>query len=169
LLVDTALFDIDGILTDGMVYICSDGKEMKKISCDDMDAIFELKRRGIKIGFITGESGPFCEYVKNRFKPDYWSCGRKDKLNFFKELMESHGLDRHRTSYAGDARKDIELLQFVDYSFAPSDVDDEIKKAAKYTVRAMRGNGVIKEVARFLLNDCADGLKHNPHSTSVTE
>lgn len=52
-MIDTVFFDIDGVLTDGMVYVDSDGKESKRISFDDIDAVFELKRAGVQVGFIT--------------------------------------------------------------------------------------------------------------------
>ena len=54
-MIDTVLLDVDGVLTDGAVYVDSSGKETKRILFDDIDAVFELKRAGIKIGFITGE------------------------------------------------------------------------------------------------------------------
>ena len=66
------LLDIDGILTDGAVYVDSLGKETKRIQFDDIDAIFKLKRAGIKIGFITGEDNDFCQYVEKRFDPDFF-------------------------------------------------------------------------------------------------
>jgi len=73
--IDTVLLDIDGILTDGAVYVDSSGKETKRILFDDIDAIFELKRAGVKIGFITGEDNEFCRYVKKRFTPDFFATG----------------------------------------------------------------------------------------------
>ena len=54
-MIKAALFDIDGVLTNGTVSINSRGEEFKTMSFDDIDAIFELKRSGIRIGFITGE------------------------------------------------------------------------------------------------------------------
>ena len=152
-MIDVALFDIDGVLTDGMVYIDSEGKETKKICFDDIDAIFELKRAGVKIGFITGEDNKFSEFIKSRFSPDFFAAGCKDKLSFFKELMEKENLDKSKTCFTGDSKKDIPLLEYIDYSFSPSDVDQEIRNAAKVVVNAVRGNGVIKEVTKFILNN----------------
>jgi 3-deoxy-D-manno-octulosonate 8-phosphate phosphatase (KDO 8-P phosphatase) len=153
MLVDVALFDIDGILTDGKVYIDADGKETKRISYDDIDALFLFKKKGVKIGFITGEKSSFSDLVKKLYTPDFWGSGRRDKLACFKEMVEMHGIERARTSYAGDAKTDIELLSYLDYSFAPADVDEEVRSAAKYVLHASRGNGVIKEVAGFLLKE----------------
>ena len=54
-MIKVVLLDIDGVLTDGTVSVDSRGQESKTMSFDDIDAIFELKRNGIKIGFMTGE------------------------------------------------------------------------------------------------------------------
>jgi len=149
--IEVALFDIDGVLTDGMVYVDSEGKESKRISFDDIDAVFELKRAGVKVGFITGEDNGFIKYVKKRFVPDYFVSGCKDKLVYFKDLEEKEGLDKSRTCFVGDSRKDVKLLEYLEYSFVPSDIDNEIKESAKFITKAVRGKGVIKEVAGFIL------------------
>ena len=152
-MIDTVLLDIDGILTDGAVYVDSSGKETKRILFDDIDAIFELKRAGVKIGFITGEDNEFCRYVKKRFTPDFFATGCKDKLNACKKLMEEAKLDLANICYAGDSKKDIQLLQYFKFSYAPSDAPLEVRNAAKKTLRATRGGGVIRELADDLLTD----------------
>lgn len=149
-MINAAFFDIDGVLTDGMVYVGSKGDEIKRISFKDIDAIFALKRAGVRIGFITGEDDNFSEYVKKRFSPDFFKSACKDKLSYFKEIENDGKVNRSATCFVGDSEKDIELLSYLDYSFVPYDVDDEIKIAAKYVTQAVRGNGVIKEVTKFI-------------------
>lgn len=155
-MVETVLLDIDGILTDGSIYVDASGKETKRIQFDDIDAIFKLKRAGIKIGFITGEDNEFCQYVKNRFSPDYFLTGCKDKLAAFKKLAEENGLDRNNVCYAGDSERDMELLRYVGCSFVPGDVDPVIKSSAKTVLKASRGQGVIKELAGLILQKPGD-------------
>ena len=150
-MVNTVLLDIDGILTDGAVYVDASGKETKRILFEDIDAIFELKREGFKVGFITGEDNEFCEYVYRRFLPDYMIKGCKDKLRKFKNLAEGQGLDRAYVCYAGDSQRDIELLEFVEQSFAPSDASVHVRNAAKKVLKAARGEGVIRELVDSLL------------------
>jgi len=147
-MIEAVFLDVDGILTDGAMYVDSSGNETKRILFDDIDAIFELKRAGIKIGFITGEDNNFCEYVKRRFEPDFFLRGCKDKLSAFKELSEGEGLARDRVVYAGDSKKDIELLRYVGKSFVPADVDPLVRSSAKCVLKARRGEGVISEIAR---------------------
>lgn len=151
-MIEFAFFDIDCVLTDGVEYFDSNGLETKKISFDDIDAIFELKRSGIRIGFITGEDNNFADYVRKRFSPDYFAAGCKDKLSYFKTLEKSGEIDKTKACFVGDSKKGIELSRYIYYSFTPSNVDDEIKNTAKFVTNAVKGKGVIKEATRFILN-----------------
>lgn len=145
-MISTVFLDIDGVLTDGAVYVDASGKETKRILFEDIDAIFELKRKGIKVGFITGEDNDFCDYVYKRFSPDYLVRGCKDKLGEFKRLAEKNGLDKAEVCYAGDSQRDIELLAFVGQSFAPADSSPQVRNSAKVVLKASRGEGVIREL-----------------------
>ena len=155
-MVEVVLLYIDGVLTDGAVYVDASGKETKRILFDDVDAIFKMKRAGIKIGFITGEDNDFCQYVKSRFAPDYFIAGCKDKLAAFKKLAEENNLDKSTVCYAGDSERDMELLSYVACSFVPGDIDPVIKSAAKTVLKASRGQGVIKELAGLILQKPGD-------------
>ena len=154
-MIETALFDIDGVLTDGAIYVDASGNESKRILFVDIDALFELKRSQIRIGFITGEDSRFCEYVQNRFKPDVFLAGCKDKLAAFQDLANKGKVTTTTTCYAGDSRKDIELLRYLPISFAPSDAEELVKQAAKIVLHARRGEGVIREV----VDHCLEGAK----------
>jgi D-sedoheptulose 7-phosphate isomerase len=160
-MIETVLLDIDGVLTDGMVYVNAEGKETKRVSFEDIDAVFALKRNGIKIGFITGEEGGFAEYVKQRFSPDFFVSGCKDKLGYFKTLEQKEGLDKSKTCFVGDSIKDAELLRYVAYSMAPCDVDENVREAARQITSASRGKGVVKEVAQFVLEATEDPTDQN--------
>lgn len=160
--IKTALFDIDGVLTDGMVYIDKDGNETKRISFADIDAVFELKRKGVKIGFITGEDNKFSKYVQERFSPDFFISGCRDKLSCFKELAEKYKIETVSACFAGDSPKDAELLQYLNITFAPANSHEEARKSAKFITRSSRGDGVIREVAQFILNgNASEEFKDN--------
>jgi 3-deoxy-D-manno-octulosonate 8-phosphate phosphatase (KDO 8-P phosphatase) len=156
--IEAVFLDIDGVLTDGYVYVDASGNELKRISFEDIDAFFELKREKIKTGFITGENSKFCNYVRKRFNPDFFLEGCKDKLNAFQELVSKNGLDKEKICYVGDSRKDIKLLEFLEISFAPSDSEERVRKAARFVLRAKRGQGVVKEVTEFVLTKQNDIL-----------
>ena len=150
-MIQAVFLDIDGVLTDGSVYVDSSGNETKRILFDDIDAVFEMKRAGLKIGFITGEDNSFCEFIKKRFTPDFFVAGCKDKLGELKKILEETGLEKSQVCYAGDSKRDVQLLEFLPLSFAPSDVDNSIKASAKISLKTQRGHGVIKEIAMHIL------------------
>ena len=150
-MIEAIFLDIDGVLTDGAVYVDASGNETKRILFDDIDAVFELKRAGLKIGFITGEKTSFCQFIEKRFEPDFFVSGCKDKLSALKQILAEAGLDRSRVCYAGDTKRDIPLLEFLPLSFTPYDVDDLIKASAKVVLKTQRGHGVIKEIAMHIL------------------
>jgi YrbI family 3-deoxy-D-manno-octulosonate 8-phosphate phosphatase len=149
--IEAVFLDIDGVLTDGAVYVDTSGNETKRILFDDIDAVFELKKVGLKIGFITGEDTPFCKFVKKRFGPDFFISGCKDKLYALKQILAETGMDKSKVCYAGDSKRDVPLLEFLPLSFTPSDVDDSIKASAKIVLKTQRGHGVIKEIAMHIL------------------
>jgi len=148
IVIEVVILDIDGILTDGAVYVDASGNETKRILFDDVDAYFELRRSGMKMGFITGEDTGFCDYVNRRFSPDFLIRGCKDKLAAFNKLAKEHGIKKEATCYAGDSKKDIELLQHVVLSYAPADAPPEVRNSAKKTLLTSRGEGVIRELAK---------------------
>jgi len=81
LTIKLVLLDIDGVLTDGKVSVDSNGNESKTIDFKDIDAVFEMKRRGYKVGLITGEATPITLFFNARFKPDFFYMGVPDNLN----------------------------------------------------------------------------------------
>jgi YrbI family 3-deoxy-D-manno-octulosonate 8-phosphate phosphatase len=149
--IEIVFFDIDGVLTDGAVYVDASGKETKRILFEDINAIFDLKRAGIKVGFITGEDNKFCDYVYRRFSPEFLIRGCRDKLGAFKKLAEELGVEREKVCYVGDSQRDRELLEFVGQSYAPADASADVKSSAKKVLQASRGNGVIRELVDELL------------------
>ena len=150
-MIEVVLLDIDGVLTDGAVYVDDSGQETKRILFEDINAIFDLKRSGLKVGFITGEDNKFCDYVNNRFSPDFMIRGCKDKLAAFNKIAAENGLNKANVCYAGDSKSDIELLQFVELSFVPSDSSIKVRNAAKIVLKASRGNAVIRELVDSIL------------------
>ncbi len=157
-MIELILLDIDGVLTDGRIYVDESGKETKKINFEDIDAIFELKRAGIKIGFITGEDNAFCDYVKVRFLPDYFIRGSKDKLGSYKTLVKKERLKDSCVCFVGDSQKDIPLLKHLSHSFAPSDVPSAVKNAASFVLKSARGSGVVKESAEAVFSINGDAM-----------
>lgn len=144
------LFDIDGVITDGKVCINSSGEEFKSINFKDIDAIFEFKRRGYKIGFITGEKTPIVKYFKDRFMPDYFFEGIKDKCKVIKEIELLSGIDRYEICYIGDGKGDIEAVGYAGFGVCPLDAIPEVKENADFILQARAGEGCVHELVKVV-------------------
>ena len=100
-MIELIVFDIDGVITDGTVIIDSEGREQKQISLKDIDAIFELHRRGYKLAAITGEDTEIVGYFERRFPWEYFYRGNKTKKETMRLIEENTGISREKICYVG--------------------------------------------------------------------
>lgn len=150
-MIKLVLLDIDGVLTDGRVTIDSKGNEYKTIDFKDIDAIFEMKRKGFVVGLITGEATPITLYFKERFKPDFFYNGCKNKPEALREILAKTGLTAEETCYVGDAKYDIPVMKLVKLSACPSNAIPEVKALANLQLEARGGEGCIWELLGKIL------------------
>lgn len=152
-LIKIVLFDIDGVLTDGTVLIDQQGHEQKRMSHVDIDAVHDIKRKGFKIGAITGEPEEKCSYFKSRFPWDYFYSGTKDKLSIVKEIEKKEALTSDNICYIGDGFYDIDALKYVGLSVCPHNAIPEAKEVADICLEKSGGGGCIWELRRILVQD----------------
>ena len=144
------LLDIDGVLTDGKLTIDSEGKEYKTIDFRDIDAVFELKRLGYKIGLITGEASPITLYFKDRFKPDFFYNGCKDKVAALNNILEKTGYSKKEVCFVGDSKHDIPVMKEVGLSACPANATEDVQGIAKCKLKYSGGGGCILELMEYL-------------------
>ena len=146
------LLDIDGVLTDGRVTIDSCGNEYKTIDFKDIDAVFEMKRQKLLVGLITGEATPITLVFKERFKPDFFYNGCKNKLEPLQEILDRTGLGAENVCYVGDSKHDIPVMKLVKFSACPSNAIPEVKASANIQLNARGGNGCLRELLERIIN-----------------
>lgn len=156
-MVELVVFDIDGVLTDGSILINSQGQEQKRVNIKDIDAIFELKRRGYLLAAVTGEETEIVEYFRRRLPWDHFYCGCKQKLKTIRSLVDSLGLTMEQTAYIGDGKYDLEVLPYVGLSVCPADAVREARLQADVVLRRDGGDGCVWELLSVLETDrCPD-------------
>lgn len=151
-MIKLVVFDIDGVLTDGSIQVDSQGNEQKRVNLKDIDAVFELKRKGFLLAAITGENSPIVSYFQQRFPWDYFFCGCKGKAEVLIQLMCDLGLGRESVAYIGDGKYDIEVLPCVGLSFCPADAVKEAQLAADIILSRKGGEGCAWEMLEILQN-----------------
>lgn len=145
-MIRVVIFDIDGVLTDGTILINNIGEEQKRINLKDIDAVFELQRKGYKIGAITGEKTAIVEYFRNRFKWDYFFCGIKKKIEPIKQIEALEEISCEQICYIGDGKYDVDALGYVGFGVCPSDAIIDAKRQAKIVLKTPAGHGCVWEL-----------------------
>jgi D-sedoheptulose 7-phosphate isomerase len=146
------VLDIDGVITDGAIIINENGGEEKKINLKNIDAIYELKRRGYKLAGITSENTPIVRYFKKRFPWDLFYVGKNNKLNTIKEIEKNLNIKKEEICYIGDGIKDIETLKYVGLSVCPQDAIDEVRLCSDIVLEKKSGEGCLWEFLNILEN-----------------
>lgn len=154
------IFDLDGVVTDGTIIVDSQGNEQKKINLKDIDAIYELKKRGYLLAAITGEASSIVEYFKRRFPWDYFYCGEKNKTRAIQEIERLANLTVDNICYVGDGKYDIEPLIYTHLGICPADAINSAKNAADIILQNNCGQGCLWELIGIL-----EGA-NNPDSSS---
>ena len=149
-MIKLVLLDIDGVLTNGKVTVDSNGRESKTIDFKDIDAVFEMKRRNLLVALITGEATPITLFFKERFKPDFFYNGCKDKPAALAEILAKTGLSSNNACYVGDAKYDIPIMRQVKISACPDNAIPEVKKLADVKLSLRGGDGCIWELLEWL-------------------
>ncbi len=149
-MIKVVIMDIDGVLTDGKVTIDSSGNEFKTIDYRDVDAVFEMKRRGIKVGIITGESSVITLALKERFKPDFFYDGCKDKALALKEIRVKTGTAPEEICYVGDGKYDIAIMKLVRFAACPANAIPEVKAVSNIHLKSCGGDGCISELLKWI-------------------
>ena len=145
-MIKIVLLDIDGVLTDGKLTVDSSGNEYKTINFKDIDAAFEMKRQNFLIGLVTGEATPITLFFKERFKPDFFYNGCKNKLAALNEILSKTGLTAQNVCYVGDSKHDIPIMQKVKLSVCPADAIAEVKAVARVKLNSCGGEGCLWEL-----------------------
>lgn len=149
-MIQLVVFDIDGVITDGSVIIDVNGNEQKKINLKDVDAIFELHRRGFRLAAITGEETEIVNYFEKRFPWDYFIKGSKTKQNALEQIEEATGISKEHICYIGDGKYDVNPLLYAGLGICPANAIDTAKQASNIILQKDGGCGCIWEMISIL-------------------
>lgn len=142
--------DIDGVITDGKMYVDALGNEMKSISFKDLDALGMFKEQGYILGCITGEDIIFDKFLKSMSSYlDFIKVGCKNKLSALYEAMEKYHVELHDICYIGDGKYDIPILQKVGCAVCPNDAINEVKDICNLILKRNAGEGCLAELYTY--------------------
>ena len=146
------LFDVDGVLTDGGIIYDDNGIEYKRYNVKDGQIISHLKKYGFIVGAITGRES---DVVKNRcieLKLDYHKHGVKDKLVEYENFKKEYSFEDAQIAYIGDDIIDLSILIRCGLCATPNDAREYIKNEVDIVTSTKGGEGVLRDIADYILD-----------------
>jgi 3-deoxy-D-manno-octulosonate 8-phosphate phosphatase (KDO 8-P phosphatase) len=148
--------DVDGVLTDGGIYVDDHGRESKRFHVHDGSAVWLLRRCGIETAIISGRDVPCVVHRARDLRIEVCRQGVADKVAAFEEIRARYGLEAAQCAFMGDDVLDVPLLRHAGFGAAPANARPEAKAAASFVTAARGGDGAVREFAELILR--AQGL-----------
>jgi 3-deoxy-D-manno-octulosonate 8-phosphate phosphatase (KDO 8-P phosphatase) len=146
-----AIFDVDGVLTDGRLYIGEQGEQFKAFCTLDGHGLKLLAQGGTVPIVITGRDSPAVRRRVADLGLPHAVYGAGDKLAAAEPLLASLGLAWAEVAAIGDDWPDLPLLSRAGFSCAPANAHPEVKAAVDHVTRAGGGDGAAREFCDLLL------------------
>jgi len=146
-----AIFDVDGVLTDGRIYIGEDGEQFKAFSTLDGHGLKLLAQAGIVPTVITGRDSPAVRRRVADLGIAHAIYGAADKLAAAAELMRTLSLGWDTLAAMGDDWPDMPLLQRAAFACAPANAHIEVRSLVHHVTEARGGHGAARECCDLLL------------------
>ena len=149
--IEFLILDVDGVLTDGGLYINNNGEILKRFDVKDGLAIKLLQDIGIKVVFLSGGISGATEARAKQLGIQYCFVGIEDKYNSLKNLQIKLKIPISKTAYVGDDINDIVVRPLVKLLFAPLNSSRSLINKSDIIINKTGGSGAIRELAERLL------------------
>lgn len=143
--------DVDGVLTNGILYLDNHGNELKAFHVHDGVGLKLLMSAGIQVAVITTSQNAIIDHRMRQLGiTHYFKCSI-DKTKAFEELKQGLGLHHDEFAYIGDDLPDLAIMRQIGLSVAVANAVNSIKEFATMTTLQPGGQGAIREVCDLIL------------------
>ena len=143
--------DVDGVLTDGSIYISPAGEVFKGFNAKDGMGISCALRSGLQIAVITGRQSPIVDRRCEELGITLLQQGVKDKRLALQQMAQELGLVREEIAYMGDDLNDIPAFKASGLNIVPADAAMEVLAVANIITKASGGRGAVREAITMIL------------------
>jgi 3-deoxy-D-manno-octulosonate 8-phosphate phosphatase (KDO 8-P phosphatase) len=149
--VRVAFFDVDGVLTDGGLFLSHDGEQVKRFNILDGLGMKLIARAGITPVVITGRDAPALRARLAALGVQHAYFGTEQKLAAAEEALGQLGATWKEAAGMGDDWPDLPVLRRCAFACAPANAHAEVKAVARYVTQASGGHGAAREFCDLLL------------------
>lgn len=145
------IFDVDGVLTDGSLFIGDDGQEYKAFNSKDGHGIKMMMRNGIDGAIITGRTSRVVEHRVSDLGLTNVRQGCAEKLPVYEEMIAELGLSEEQTAFFGDDIVDLPIMLRVGLAVATSDAHHMVKRYSHWVTPSNGGRGAARDLADMMM------------------
>ncbi|NIF49309.1 3-deoxy-manno-octulosonate-8-phosphatase KdsC [Enterobacter sp. Ap-1006] len=145
------ILDVDGVMSDGLIYMGNSGEELKAFNVRDGYGIRCALTSGIEVAIITGRKAKLLEDRCETLGITHLYQGQSDKLVAFHDLLSKVALSPDQVAYIGDDLIDWPVMERVGLSVAVADAHPLLTPKVDYVTRISGGRGAVREICDLLL------------------
>lgn len=149
--IELVIFDVDGVLTDGSLFLGDDGQEYKAFNSRDGHGMVMLMESGVKIAIITGRTSNVVRIRMESLGIEYLFQGHRDKLRPYEELKRELGGADERIAYVGDDVMDLPVMRRVGLAIAVQDAHPLVRQHAHWQTPHGGGRGAARDVCEMIM------------------
>jgi len=145
------VLDVDGVLTDGTIWIDDAGQQSRRFHIRDGLALTLWKAVGRQVAILTSKRSEAVRTRAHMLDIDLIEQGAEDKLPGLQRILAATGVSKEQTAYVGDDLVDAAVMRQVGYPIAVADAAEEIRAIAWHVTSRPGGQGAVREAIEFLL------------------
>lgn len=145
------IFDVDGVLTDGSLFLGDDGQEYKAFHSRDGHGMKMLQQTGVTIGIITGRTSEVVRIRMESLGVEHVYQGKLEKLPAYEELRDALGLADDQIAYVGDDVVDLPIMRRVGLAIAVNDAHPLVLQHAHWQTPHPGGRGAGRDVCELIM------------------
>ncbi len=149
--IKVAFLDVDGVLTDGGIYMSESGETLKRFHTLDGHGLKMLQKAGVTPAVITGRDSPALRARLDALGIEHAHYGTEDKFPAAQSTLSALGLDWHQAAAMGDDWPDLPVMCRAALACAPANAHVEVLAASHYVTQARGGSGAVRELCDLLM------------------
>ena len=145
-------FDVDGVMTDGGLYLSDSGEEFKRFNSLDGHGIKMLRASGVEVAIITGRTSRCVELRAQNLGIQHVYQGVERKLEAMVDLLDKLKLSRDAAAYMGDDVVDLCVMRHVGLAITVPESPQLVREHSDYVTRRSGGHGAVREACELIMS-----------------
>jgi len=145
-------FDVDGVLTDGTLFVAAGGEETKAFNILDGHGLRMLGASGVQLAILSGRESAAVTRRANELGIKHVQQGIAEKLPAFEALCAECGVRAEQCGFVGDDYPDLPVLLRCGFAASVPGAPEAVRSRVHYVTRAAGGRGAVRELCEFVLD-----------------